>query len=195
MSIFSANITPSYFHSSHVVEWRSVHGRFLDCIDPGVARVSGEGGEVFHSVAQESQLTRLRRPSSCYTQGPSQLGARGITLLRAAGGLCAAVSMCRNQGIFLGTPQKFPRPRLSYPRGDFTTFLSSLVCCDCAVSGLTRHEPQRQPDSTYLRSCFRSTGQHTMKTCYIPSPFSPLNGAPRKTLDLRNFSQDDATKY
>ena len=30
-----------------------------------------------------------------------------------------------------------------------------------------------------------------MKTCYIPSPFSPLNGAPRKALDLRNFSQDD----
>ena len=30
-----------------------------------------------------------------------------------------------------------------------------------------------------------------MKTCYIPSPFSPLTGAPRRALDLRNFSQDD----
>ena len=67
-----------------------------------------------------------------------------------------------------------------------TTLLSFLVCCDCllCVASSERHEPQRQPDSTYLRSCFRSTGQHTMKTCYIPSPFSPLNGAPRKALDL-----------
>ena len=30
-----------------------------------------------------------------------------------------------------------------------------------------------------------------MKTCYVPSPFSPLTGAPRKALDLRNFAQDD----
>ena len=105
------------------------------------------------SVAQESQLTRLRRPSSCYTQGPSQLGARGITLLRTAGGICAAASPWRNQGIFLGTPQKFPRPRLSYPRGDFSTFLSSLVCCDCAVSGIHATNPSDSPTPpTSLRS-------------------------------------------
>ena len=35
-----------YISILRVVEWRSVHGRFLDCIDPGVARVSDEGGEV-----------------------------------------------------------------------------------------------------------------------------------------------------
>ena len=55
----------------------------------------------------------------------------------------------------MGATPKIPTVT-ELPPWSSTTLLSFLVCCDCllCVASSERHEPQRQPDSTYLRSCF-----------------------------------------
>ena len=125
---FSANITPLYFHSScgRVEEcaWS-----FLGLHDPGVARVSDEGGEVSGSpekpasTSTDTQVRVLHMGPASWQPG-ALLSCVGPEALLSC---VRAVSSVSKSGIFMGATPKIPTVTAELPPWRFPTFLSFLV--------------------------------------------------------------------
>ena len=118
-----------YISILRVVEWRSVHGRFLDCM----IQVWPESAtrEARFLVAQKSRRLRQPTPKFEFCTWAQPAGSQGHYSLasgqRHYSLVCGRLFPVSKSGIFMGATPKIPTVTAELPPWRFPTFLSFLV--------------------------------------------------------------------